>query len=87
MPTATSPPPASTPTATRDLALPPRPACHQRSREGKKAKAEGDDTAGDDDLAAARKAKREQVKSLRSKLLKFVQGRRRVAVRSAGSRS
>jgi hypothetical protein len=46
----------------------------KKLREGKKAAADGDATAGEDpELTAARKAKREQVKSLRAKLLKFVQ--------------
>ena len=44
----------------------------KKLREAKKAKSEGKDD-GDAELSAARKAKREQVKSLRSKLLKFVQ--------------
>jgi hypothetical protein len=47
----------------------------QKLKQGKKAKAEaGEDTTEEDaELKAARKAKREQVKTLRSKLLKFVQ--------------
>lgn len=44
----------------------------KKLREAKKGKAAGVET-DDDDLSAARKAKREQVKSLRAKLLKFVQ--------------
>lgn len=45
----------------------------KKLRAGKKGKAAGDDDTDDGELSAARKAKREQVKSLRSKLLKFVQ--------------
>jgi len=46
----------------------------KKLREGKKARSEGgSDVPEDPDVTAARKAKREQVKSLRAKLLKFVQ--------------
>lgn len=45
----------------------------QKLREGKKAKAAGADGPKDPELAAARKARREQVETLRAKLLKFVQ--------------
>src|SRR5690606_37185882 len=43
----------------------------KKLREAKKPRAKGEPE--DDELAAVRKAKREQVKSLRAKLLKFVQ--------------
>lgn len=46
----------------------------QKIRDGKKSKGGGDvDDVEDPDVKAARKAKREQVRSLRDKLLKFVQ--------------
>jgi hypothetical protein len=45
----------------------------KKLREAKKSKAGGSDADDDAELSAARKAKREQVKSLRAKLLKFVQ--------------
>ena len=45
----------------------------QKLREGKKPKGGGGDEPEDPDVKAARKAKREQVRSLRDKLLKFVQ--------------
>jgi hypothetical protein len=45
----------------------------KKLRESKESKAAGGDDTVDAELSAARKAKREQVKSLRSKLLKFVQ--------------
>lgn len=45
----------------------------QRLREGKKGQSSGDNDPEDADVTAARKAKREQVKTLRAKLLKFVQ--------------
>ncbi len=46
----------------------------KKLREGKKARTEGgSDVPEDPDVTAARKAKREQVKTLRAKLLKFVQ--------------
>lgn len=45
----------------------------KKLREGKKAKGGGDSEPEDPDVKAARKAKREQVNTLRSKLLKFVQ--------------
>jgi hypothetical protein len=45
----------------------------KKLREGKESTAAGGDDTDDAELSAARKAKREQVKSLRSKLLKFVQ--------------
>lgn len=45
----------------------------KKLREGKKGKDSSPDDGEDVELSAARKAKREQVKSLRAKLLKFVQ--------------
>jgi hypothetical protein len=45
----------------------------KKLREAKKGKAAATDEGDDAELSTARKAKREQVKSLRSKLLKFVQ--------------
>lgn len=45
----------------------------KKIREGKKPKGGANDEPEDDEVKAARKAKREQVKTLHSKLLKFVQ--------------
>src|SRR5680860_1808631 len=45
----------------------------QKLREAKKSQDAGADQPEDPDVKAARKAKREQVRSLRDKLLKFVQ--------------
>ncbi|WP_458107687.1 hypothetical protein M1D51_19475 [Arthrobacter sp. R3-55] len=45
----------------------------QKLREGKKPRGAGSDETEDPELRAARKAKREQVNTLRSKLLKFAQ--------------